>query len=295
MSDYIISTTSTTDLPESYVKENQLSFIPYIFLMNDREYQDDFGKSVSFQDFYNQVREGAMPSTSMINREIYEEHFTSLLEQGKDVVHIEFSSALSGSYANGKDVADRLNQSCKYPNQIYFIDSLCASMGQGLLVDYAVKLKRAGKTAEEVAAWLEENKRNILHWFTVDDLNHLRRGGRVSKASAFFGTMLKIKPILDVDDQGRLIPHFKVRGRKKAVAGLLEQMKQDILEPDGQTVFISHGDCIEDAKKLEAMVREAFPTITDILINYIGPVIGSHSGPGTLALFYRGKHRYQED
>lgn len=294
MSDYIISTTSTTDLPESYAEENQLAFMPYNFMLAEEEYKDDFGKSMPFDQFYGRVRDGEMPSTSMINREIYEQHFCHLLSQGKDVVHIEFSSALSGSFDNGKQVADELNQSGKYPNKVYFIDSLCASMGQGLLVDYAVKLKGQGKSAEELAAWLEENKKTIIHWFTVNDLNHLRRGGRLSKASAFFGTMLKIKPILDVDDRGRLIPHFKVRGRKKAIAGLLDRMKQDIYVPEGQTVFISHGDCIDDAKKLESMIREAFPQIGEIVINYIGPVIGAHSGPGTLALFYKGRSRYRE-
>ena len=295
MSDYVISNSSTSDMPESFIKENGLGFLSFTFMFGEKEYQDDFGRSMSFEKFYAMVRDGGMPSTSMINRDVYEKHFTAFLEQGKDVIHIEFSSALSGSCENGISVAEKLNSSGQYANKVYFIDSLCASMGLGLLVDYAVKMKREGKSAEEVADWLEQNKRNMIHWFTVDDLNHLRRGGRVSKASAFFGTMLKIKPILDVDDQGRLIPHFKVRGRKKAIAGLLERMKLDIKEPDGQTVFISHGDCIEDAKKLEGMIREEFPGITEIKINYIGPVIGSHSGPGTLALFYMGKNRYKDE
>ncbi len=152
-------------------------------------------------------------------------------------------------------------------------------------------MKKAGKSLQEVAEWVEANKKNIIHWFTVDDLNHLRRGGRISKASAFFGTMLQIKPVLDVDDARRLIPHFKVKGRKKSILEMFNRMKEDIKDPDGQTVFISHGDCLEDAEALKAMIMEHFK-IDNVLINYVGPVIGAHSGPGTLALFYMGKQRY---
>lgn len=292
MSEYFISTSSTSDLPESYITENEIGFIPFSFLIDGKEYPDDFGHSMSFADFYAQVREGQLPTTSMVNGETYRAHFMKYLEQGADVLHIEFSSALSGSYENCRTVADELN--AKYDNKVYVVDSLCASMGLGLLVEYAVQMKKAGKSMEEAARWIEENKLHFIHWFTVMDLNHLRRGGRISRASAFFGTMLKIKPILDVDDLGRLIPHFKVRGRKKAIVGLLEHMQMDIRNPDGQTVFISHGDCREDAETLAAMIRQAFPAITDIRINYIGPVIGAHSGPGTLALFYVGKERYKD-
>ena len=171
------------------------------------------------------------------------------------------------------------------------VDSLCASLGLGLLVDYAVRMKEEGKSIDEAAGWVEENKLHIIHWFTVDDLNFLKRGGRVSGVSAFLGTMLKIKPIMDVDDQGRLIPHFKVRGRRKAITGMFEKMKEDILHPEGQRVFISHGDCLKDAEFLAGLIKDEF-AIDSVLINYVGPVIGSHSGPGTLALFYYGKQRF---
>lgn len=290
MNRYVISTSSTADLPEQYAKEHNLIVLPYPFLLEEKEYKDDFGASLSYKDFYARVRSGAMPTTSMINQETYEQFFSSILSQGKDLLHIEFSSALSGSYQNAKTVAERMNASSE--NKVYVIDSLCASRGLGLLVDYAVKQKENGASIEEVHTWLEENKKHLIHWFTVDDLGHLKRGGRVSGISAFMGTMLKIKPVLNVDDEGRLIPHFKVRGRKKAIARLVEEMKNDIVNPDGQTVYICHGDCIDDANTLASLVKEAFPGIGPIVIHYTGPVIGAHSGPGTLALFYMGKARY---
>ena len=290
MADYIISTTSTADLPKEYVQKNDVVVLPYSFIIGETEYLDDFGASMPIKTFYNKVRDGALPTTSMVNQNIYRDFFTPLLEQGKDVLFLEFSSGLSGSYQNAEAVIQELN--AKYPNKIYFCDTLCASLGQGLLVDYIVKMRRDGKSIEEAHTWAEEHKRNMIHWFTVDDLNHLRRGGRVSAVSAFLGTMLNIKPVLDVDDAGHLIPIEKVRGRKKALKMLVKMMKSDIENPDGQTVFISHGDAPEDAQYVEKKVREAFPTITDIMIHTIGPVIGAHSGPGTVALFYFGKKRY---
>lgn len=288
LSDYIISISSTADLPENYIKENELECLPFSFIFNENEYEDDFGKSMPAKIFYARLRNGETSRTSMINNSAFEEKFSSILESGKDILHIELSSALSGSYQNAKTVADKLNPI--YKNKIIVIDSLCASLGLGLLIDYAVGLKKAGKSIDEVAEWVEQNKLHIIHWFTVDDLNFLKRGGRISGVSAVLGTMLKIKPVLDVDNQGRLIPHYKVRGRKNAISSLFEKMKEDILNPDGQKVFISHGDCLEDAEALAAMIQAEF-SIDSMIINYVGPVIGSHSGPGTLALFYFGKQR----
>lgn len=230
-----------------------------------------------------------MSRTSLINADAFEKAFREILESGRDILHIEFSSALSGSLQNARTVAEKLNP--LYENKIIVVDSLCASLGLGLLVDYAVRMKEEGKSIDEAAGWVEENKLHIIHWFTVDDLNFLKRGGRVSGVSAFLGTMLKIKPIMDVDDQGRLIPHFKVRGRRKAITGMFEKMKEDILHPEGQRVFISHGDCLKDAEFLAGLIKDEF-AIDSVLINYVGPVIGSHSGPGTLALFYYGKQRF---
>ncbi len=289
MREYMLSTSSTTDLPKWYIEQNNLLFFSFSFDMEGKEYRDNFGEDMPVKDFYANLRAGTNSTTSMINRAAFEAGFIPYLEKGVDILHIEFSSALSGSYQNAQAAAEELNG--KYPGKLTVIDSLCASLGQGLLVDYAVQMKKAGKSLQEVAEWVEANKKNIIHWFTVDDLNHLRRGGRISKASAFFGTMLQIKPVLDVDDAGRLIPHFKVKGRKKSILEMFNRMKEDIKDPDGQTVFISHGDCLEDAEALKAMILEHF-NIDNVLINYVGPVIGAHSGPGTLALFYMGKQRY---
>ena len=290
MPDYIITASSTADLSKEYADQHNLMILPYSFMIDDQEYKDDFGQTMPHKKFYSLVRGGALPTTSMINQDFYRKFFTKVLETKKDVLHIEFSSGLSGSFQNARVVAEKLNE--KYENKVYLVDSLCASMGYGLLVDYAVKMRDAGKSIQEVYEWVEKNKIKIIHWFTVDDLNHLKRGGRISTASAFIGTMLSIKPVLDVDFKGHLIPIQKVRGRKKAVLELLNKMKMDIENPDGQTVFISHGDAEEDALYLKSKIMEAFPKIKDITVGYIGPVIGAHSGPGTIALFYYGKERY---
>ncbi len=292
MSDYIIAASSTTDLTQEYAKEHNLTLLPFSFMIDGKVYADDFGKSMSLADFYSTIRGGASASTSLVNAGVYEKFFSEMLEKKLDILYIELSSALTGSVDNAISVAEKLN--AKYENKVYIVDSLSASRGFGLLIHYALKMQKEGKSAEEVHQWIEKNKLNFIHWFTVDDLNHLKRGGRVSAASAFVGTMLKIKPVLNVDNQGRLIPRFKIRGRKKSLQTMVEQMKSDILNPDGQTVFIGHADCPEDAQYVESLIRNEFPTITDIQIAPIGPVIGAHSGPGTIALFYVGSKRYEE-
>ena len=291
MSNFILSTSSTSDLPESYAQKHDLVVLPFSFIISGQEYKDDFNKSMACREFYDRLRSGEISKTSMINSQDFEVSFRAGLDAGRDILHIEFSSALSGSYQNAKTVADQLNQEYK-DQKVIVIDSLSASLGLGLLIDYAVSLRDEGKDIDGVASWVEQNKLHMIHWFTVDDLNHLRRGGRVSGVTAFLGTMLHIKPVMDVDDLGRLIPHFKVRGRKKAIAALFQHMQQDIVNPEGQRVFISHGDCIDDANLLKQMILDGLPGIKDVLINSVGPVIGSHSGPGTLALFYMGKKRF---
>ncbi len=293
MSDYIIAASSTTDLTLEYATENNLTLLPFTFMIDGKVYADDFGNSMPIKDFYSTIREGATASTSLVNAGVYEKFFTEMLEKKLDVVYLELSSALSGSVDNAISVAEKLN--AKYENKIYIVDSLSASRGYGLLLHYALKLQKAGSSAEEVHDWVEKNKLNFIHWFTVDDLNHLKRGGRVSATSAFVGTMLKIKPVLNVDNQGRLIPRFKIRGRKKSLQTLVEQMQKDIRNPDGQPVFIGHADCLEDAQYVESLIKTTFPGITDVQIAQIGPVIGAHSGPGTIALFYVGAERYEEN
>ncbi len=291
MSNYIIAASSTTDLTEKYASDHNLTLLPFTFTMEEQTYPDDFGKSMSIDTFYSRVREGASASTSLVNASTYEAFFTEMLEKKFDVLYLELSSAITGSVDNAISVAKKLNE--KYENQVYIVDSLSACRGFGLLVHYALTMKEQGKSLGEVHSWLEKNKLNLIHWFTVDDLNHLKRGGRVSATSAFVGTMLKIKPVLNMDNEGRLIPRFKIRGRKKSLQTMVDMMEKDIVNPDGQTVFIGHADCPEDARFVEAQIRKAFPGITDIQISSIGPVIGAHSGPGTVALFYMGKARYE--
>ena len=293
MSEYVISTSTTADLTEEYIAAHKLNIIPLSYIIDDVEYPTADGKQHSIEEVYKMLRSGVVIKTSMINGAKYDEEFRKILDSGKDLIHIELSSGISGSYANAKVVAEKLRE--EYPERkIYCVDSLCASRGFGLLVSYMVKMQEEGKTIEEVYDFAEKTKLNVIHWFTVDDLDFLKRGGRVSSVSAFVGGMLKIKPILNVDNKGKLIPLFKVRGRKKSITGMIDEMKKDILNPDGQMVYICHGDCIEDAEFAKKLILEAFPTVADVQIGYTGSVIGSHSGPGTLAIFYLGKERYEK-
>ena len=224
-----------------------------------------------------------------VNPEQAKSYFEQYLKDGIEVLYLAFSSGLSGSYNSAIIAAEELKES--YPDlRVAVIDTLCASLGQGLLTHYAVTMKEAGKSLDEIASWVEENKLHLCHMFTVDDLNHLKRGGRVSSAAALFGPMLSIKPVLHVDDQGRLIPVSKARGRKASLLALVDHMEQTAVNPKDQTVFISHGDCLEDAKFVAEEIRRRLGT-EDIRINYIGPVIGNHAGPGTVALFFLGTER----
>ena len=240
--------------------------------------------------FFDMEREGLMPTTSQVTPEEYLQVFDRLLSSGQDILYIAFSSGLSGSCNSAKIAAEEMRP--KYPERkLYIVDSLCASLGQGLLVDYAVKMRADGKTIEETYKWVEANKLGLNHWFTVDSLNHLKRGGRVTGAAAFVGNLLHIKPVLNVDYEGHLIPREKEQGRKKALRCLVDKMEEYVYKPEGQAVFISHGDDIEAAEKVAAMVKERFPQIGEIMINMLGTVIGAHSGPGTIALFFMGKTR----
>ncbi|MBQ9942727.1 MAG: DegV family protein [Christensenellaceae bacterium] len=289
MSKFILTTSSTADLPNSYLEQHNVGCVRFSFLISDEEYKDDFVTSMPAGVFYNRLRNGEMSRTSMVNAASFEEFFRGYLDRGESILHIEFSSALSGSYQNAAVVAKKLNK--EYADaKVIVIDSLCASLGLGLLVDYARRMRDEDKDLDETAAWVERNKLNVIHWFTVDDLDFLRRGGRVSGVSAFLGGMLKIKPVMDVNNEGRLIPLYKVRGRKKAIATMVEKMKADAIDPKNEPIFISHGDCMDDAKRLAGLIKEEWGADVQ-LINYVGSVIGSHSGPGTLALFYMGKKR----
>ena len=244
---------------------------------------------MSTETFYAKLREGKMSTTSQINADEFTRTFEPILEAGEDVLYIAFSSGLSGTCQSAYIARDELKE--KYPERkIYVFDSLCASMGEGLLVYQAALLKRAGTDVDSLYKWLGENVLKLCHWFTVDDLNHLKRGGRVSTTAALVGTMLGIKPVLHVDDEGHLIPVSKVRGRRQSLDARVQKMAETAIHPDEQTIFISHGDCLKDAEYVAEQVRSKFG-VKNIQINSIGPVIGAHSGPGTVALFFFGTQR----
>lgn len=289
MADYVIVTDNTADLPYSYYKEHGMEYTYLTYTMDGQSYGKN--QELEFSDFYARMRNGSMPTTSQVNAEEAKEVFCPILEQGKDILYLAFSSGLSGTYNSVRLAAEELQE--EYPERkIVVIDTLSASLGEGLLVDKAVELKEQGLSLEENAAWLEEHKLNLCHVFTVDDLFHLHRGGRVSKVAAVVGTMINLKPVLHVDNEGHLIPLKNVRGRKKSLNGLVSLMEEQIGEwKDKNTkIFISHGDCREDAEYVAKLVKEKFGYET-FLINYVGATIGAHSGPGTIALFFWGDHR----
>ena len=294
MANFVLTASSTADLSREYLELHDLPIVNFTYMFQDDGLIciDDCWGSVTADDFYAKLRE-VQCSTSLVSQGTYDEFFREMLKQGKDVLHIELSSGISGSYFSAKTAADEINAEGG-ANKVYVVDSLCASSGTGLLVDYLIKMRDSGASCEETRVWAEEHKLNLMHWFTVDDLNFLYRGGRLGKGAAVAGSILKIKPLLNVNRKGKLINLFKVRGRKNVVAQIVEKMKQDVVNPDGQTVFICHGDCIDDANYLKKLVMEAYPTITDVQIFYTGPVISAHSGPGTLALFYMGSERYEQ-
>lgn len=285
----VIITDSCSDLPLQYVKDNNIPVIEMMYHLKGNDYKDDFGVSIDYKKFYDEVRAGEMPTTSQINAYTFTEEFKKHIASGKSIIYIGFSSALSGSVNNANLAKQMILDECKDAD-IAIIDSKCASMGQGLLVYYAVEMLKKGYSKDEIVNWVEENKLRLNHWFTVEDLNHLKRGGRVSATSAIIGTILDIKPVLHVDDEGRLIPVTKVKGRKKSIRMLFEMMKERVQNPEEQTIFISHGDSPDDAMHLEKLICDEYK-IKNIITNYIGPIIGSHSGPGTIALFFLGDRR----
>lgn len=290
MQSYVIITDSTADLSQKMIEEMGVDVKRMTYSMDGEEFSDiPVERDDKIKQFYAALRSGSRSFTSQINMDVFTESFKSYLEQGKDVLYIGFSSALSGTCSQAVAAANKLK--LHYPDRkIFAVDSLCASLGQGLLVYYAAQLQKNGAAIEDTVSFLEKNKLHLCHWFTVDDLNHLKRGGRVSATVALLGTVLGIKPILHVDDEGRLIPMGKVRGRRASLDELVKKAEQTMMHPEDQTVFISHGDCIDDAEYVADKVKEKLH-VKDVKINYIGPVIGSHSGPGTVALFFMGTKR----
>lgn len=287
MENYRITTDSNSDLPSFLAEKYQTVIIPQYYAFGDEVYGDE--KNMTPAEFYNRMREGALPSSMANNPAVIRERFEGILKKGFDILHIAFSSALSGSYNNVCVAAQELME--EYPERkIAVVDSLNVSLAETILFLKAHQLQEEGRSLSENAAFLEEYRKHINVQFTVDDLFHLKRGGRVSAAAAVIGSALGIKPVLHVDDEGHLIPVKKVRGRRQSLDALVEMMAQTAIDPQQQTVFISHGDSLEDAKYVEKKVQETFKT-KHTHINFIGPVIGAHSGPGTIALFFLGTHK----
>lgn len=286
-----IVTDSSCNLIEDMIDDFGLHILPLTFMVDNEQYQSYLkGEHTDLRQFYTMMRENKVITTSLPNLADSEELMRGLLEAGHDILYIGFSSGLSGTYEATELLIKDLTR--EFPDRtLYAVDTLAASGGEGLLIYHAVQRARAGASIDEVRDWVEQNKLHLAHWFTVDDLMFLFRGGRVSKTSAWAGTMLNIKPIMHVDDEGRLIPLEKVRGRKKSLNALVDHMEEAALAPIAeQMVFITHGDCIEDAEYVADLVRTRFG-VEDIVINYVDPVIGAHSGPGTIALFFLADKR----
>ena len=287
MADYKIISDSGCDLPSQMLAQLDVLTVPLIVNFRGEDRPDSVDEGI--KDMYAGLRSGEVATTSAINPSRWGQAMESVLSQGMDALTITFSSGLSTTYQSAVIAAEELKE--KYPDRkIIVIDSLCAALGQGLLIWYASKKKGEGLSLEELAKWVEDNKLHLCHWVAVDDLMYLKRGGRVSATTAVVGTMLQIKPIIHVDDEGHLINVGKSRGRKASIQALAQKALELGKDYDNSTMFICHGDCLEDAQYLESLVKEKCG-VQDVFIGYIGAVIGSHAGPGTLALFFMGKHR----
>lgn len=290
MNDYIIITDSTGDFTPALCEELGIQVIPMEFMLDDvsyRNYPDE--RDLSVKEFYDKLRSGSNATTAQVNMATYCDVARPYLQAGKDVLFLVFSSGLSGSYNSCTLAVEDLKAEFA-DREIVAVDTRAASMGEGLLVYYAAQQQKASKTLAEVADWVTENRGHLCHWFTVDDLHFLHRGGRVSAASAVVGSMLSIKPVLHVDDEGHLIPMEKVRGRRQSLDALLKHLDETIWVGKSPVVFLSHGDAPEDAAYVEEQLRGKYG-IERIVTNLIGPVIGCHSGPGTVALFWLGEHK----
>ncbi|MBM6947917.1 DegV family protein [Mordavella massiliensis] len=287
MREYVITVNSTVDLPKEWLEERHVPVIPLKYTIDGQTYDDMAG--LTSREFFQKLREGKMAVTSQINPGEAKAALEPFLKEGKDVLHLAFSSGLSGTCNSMMIAAEELRE--EYPEaKVIVIDTLCACLGEGLLLHKALQQKAAGKTIDETAAWVEENKLHICHDVTVDDLNHLHRGGRISKATAVVGTMVKIKPIIHMDNNGKLQVIGKERGRKKSLNTIVDMAAEQAKGWDNDIIMITHGDCIEDAEYVAGLVREKMG-IDNILINNIGTVIGSHTGPGVVAVFCMGNKR----
>lgn len=293
MRNFILSCCSTADMPLSFFQEREIPYLCYHFLIEGKAYPDDLGQTFDIATFYKMIAGGGMPTTTQVNVAQFMEFFEPYLRDGKDVLHLELSSGISGTYGSACIAQKELQ--AKYPDRkLYIVDSLAASSGYGLLVDAVADLLDAGKSVDEAHAWVEENKLNLHHWFFTTDLTHLRRGGRISAASATLGSMFNICPVMNVSHQGKLVPRLKARGKKNAINEVVKQMKLHAVHGTDYSgkCFISNSACYDDARLLADQVEAHFPNLYgDVMINNIGTVIGAHTGPGTVALFFFGDKR----
>ena len=293
MSDFILSCCSTADMPKSFFEERNVAYVCFHFNMDGKDYPDDLGESMPFPEFYKRIEEGAQPTTSQVNVDEFTNFFEPFLKEGKDILHVSLSSGLSGSFNSASIAARDLME--KYPERtIKVVDSLGASSGFGVLMTYLADLKDEGKSLTEVYDWAEKNKLRVHHWFFSTDLTSYKRGGRISATSAMVGTLLGICPLLNMDNEGHLIPRKKIRTKKKVIEELVNMMKEHVEDgPDYKGYcYISNSACEEDAEKVRDLVEAYCPNLKGkILINSIGTVVGSHTGPGTVALFFLGDER----
>ena len=284
-----IITDSSCDLTREYIDNNNLGLLSLVLNLNGEVIKDDLGKTLSYKEFYEQMKEGATPTTSQVNAHEFEEEFLKAVKNGDSIICITISSALSGTF-NSANIA-RNNILEEYPDaNILLVDSLSVASGQGLLVVKACEMRDRGANTEEIVAWLEENKKKVVHSFVVDSLSHLKRGGRISGATAAIGGLLNIKPSLYIDNDGKVMQGEKIKGKKKVLRFLVNEVKEKAVNIDNETLYICHGDCLEDAEILKNMILEEV-NFKNVVINYVGNVIGAHAGPGVLAVLFLGESR----
>lgn len=296
MNPYVLTCCSTADMPKEYFEKRGIPYVCFHFFFGNTEYPDDLGQSMPFDEFYAKIDAGAMPTTSLVNVAEFIAFFEPFLKEGKDILHISFSSGLSGTYVSAKLAREELLE--KYPDRtIKIVDSLGASSGYGLLIDTVADLRNGGATLEEAWAFAEENKLHVHHWFFSTDLSHYKRGGRISAAAFLVGSVLGIYPLLNMDSLGHLTPRFKINGKRRVMREMVRQME---LHAQGgheysKKCFISNSACLEDAQTVAKMVEDTFPKLDGtVMINSVGTVIGSHTGPGTVALFFWGDTRAEK-
>lgn len=289
MKDYVIITDSCSDLPRDYIEKNKIPFVSLTCTFDGKEYSDDFGKSLSYKDFYDGMRRGVIPKTSQPSPEAFYKVFKEILDTGKDVLYVCVSSGLSGTY-NSANIAKSMVSDEYSDAKIAIVDVLTASLGQGLMVMKAVDMKSNGSSMDEIVNYIEGVKLNLNTYITVDDLNHLKRGGRISTAAAFVGTILHIKPLLTLNNEGKVMAILKVKGRKSAINKLASFVIEKIEDPENEIVTICHGDVQEEAERLRDIILNE-KKVKEVIINYVGPVVGTYGGPGALAVFFVGKHR----